>query len=282
MIIVAESGSTKTDWRSISKDGSINQMRTEGINPYFSNGEVIQELISSQLIDFISEDKFTLYFYGAGCGTEQSKAVIAKAFSGVYPQAEINVEGDLLAAARGLCGEEAGIACILGTGANSGRYNGVIITDNLPSLGYVLGDEGSGAYLGKQLLTAFVRKELPDLIMERLERRYSLTREIIVEQVYRQPNPNRYLASFSKFIFQNIKEPYLYQMVYEAFSAFIKIAVLPYEGSRNEKVHFTGGIAFYFSNILRQVANDHGVAVRNIVENPIAGLALYHQNQLLK
>ena len=223
-----------------------------------------------------------LFFYGAGCASEENRDMLANIFSEAFPSSFVTIHHDMLGAARALCGHEAGIACILGTGANSCFYDGHHIADGVPSTGFILGDEGSGAWLGKQLLAGFIRNELDKEIHERLKKRFDLNRESILEQVYKMPSPARYMAGFSKFIFQNIKNPTLYRLVYNGFEQFFEKNVEHYSQYKELPIHFTGSVAFYYSNILRQVANDRGLTVRNIVESPIAGLTLYHQNSIIQ
>jgi N-acetylglucosamine kinase-like BadF-type ATPase len=197
-----------------------------------------------------------------------------------FPKADIEVGWDLLAAARALCGHEPGIACILGTGSNSCSYDGEKITDNVANLGWILADEGSGTYMGKRLIFDYFRKEMPESLAKQFHARFSWSREEVLEKVYQQEKPGAFLASFAKFIFQHLKEPYCYQLAYQSFTDFFENNVMKYENYKNLKVHFTGSIGFYFSDVVRQVANDKGITVKNILEGPIAGLTLYHQKDL--
>ncbi|MGB3777504.1 MAG: N-acetylglucosamine kinase, partial [Tunicatimonas sp.] len=181
--------------------------------------------------------------------------------------------------ARALCGHEPGIACILGTGANSCLYDGQTIIDNVPPLGYVLGDEGSGSHIGKELLNRYLKRDMPEPLRRQFAKRYAPTTETVLDHVYRQPQANTYLASFARFAFHHLKHPYIMRMVYEGFQQFFEKNVRPYENYQQQKIHFTGSTAFYYSNVLRQVANDLEFSVQNIVESPIAGLTLYHQQK---
>ena len=280
MILIADSGTTKTDWRLIDSSNQITQYRTSGINPNYMEVRAITDIIKNELNPQITIPFEKLYFYGSGCSSLDAKKIIASAFNEIYPDVLVEVDHDLIAAARSLCGNEKGIACILGTGANSCVYDGEKITDNVPSVGYIMGDEGSGTWLGKELLMQFMRNDLPDDIKERLIKRYDLTNDNIIENVYRTSKPSAYMSSFSKFIFQNIKHPHLYRLVHKGFTLFFENNINRYSGYQELQVHFTGSVAFYYANILRKVAAEQGVAVRNIVENPIAGLTLYHQNSL--
>jgi len=280
MILIADSGMTKTDWRLIDQENEITQCRTSGINPNYMLPEAIRAVFLKELKPQITGLVSELHFYGAGCSSEHSQSVITNAFREVYPDCNVEVRHDLIAAARALCGHNEGIACILGTGANSCLYDGEEIIDNIASVGYIMGDEGSGTWLGGQLLAAFMRKELPNDLHERLIKRFNLSNEIIIENIYRKPTPAKYMSSFSKFIFQNIKHPYLYLLVHRGFTLFFEKNITRYERYQDKQVHFTGSVAFYYANILRKVAGEQDIALRNITENPIAGLTLYHQNSL--
>ncbi len=278
MILIADSGSTKTDWRVIDRSGKIHQAKTVGLNPYHQSSDDIAQVLDQKLLPQLTVSIEQVFFYGAGCANPTANQTAAEALKSVFPQAEIEVASDLLAAARALCGHEPGIACILGTGANSCLYDGSQITDNVPPLGYVLGDEGSGTYIGKELLNRYLKRDMPEPLRSQFAKRYSLTTEDVLENVYRQPQANTYLASFAKFAFHHLKHPYIVRMVYEGFGQFFEKNVAKYEDYQQHKIHFTGSIAFYYSNVLRQVANDLNFIVQNIVESPIAGLTLYHQS----
>lgn len=281
MILIVDTGATTSNWRAISQTGEISQFQTAGFNPTYQPIEQLEaEIVKSDLIKYQTKIKH-LFYYGAGCGSAEKRALTKEALTELFPEAEIQVKDDMIAAARALCGHEAGIACILGTGANSCFYDGDKRVDHVASLGYVLGDEGSGAYLGKVLLADYLRNDLPDILTERFNKRFNLSLEEVLERVYHQDLPGRYMAGFSKFVFQNIKEPYAYKLVYDAFSLFFDKNILKYPQAQSVPVHFSGSVGFYFGNILRQVGNDKGVVVKNIIESPIAGLTLYHKNQYL-
>lgn len=281
MILIADSGSTKTDWRLILNKDEIGQAKTIGFNPYYQGTEEIAKELQENLLPQLSTSPSEIYFYGSGCSNEEKSNIVSNALKSVFPKAEkIIVNHDLLAAARALCNNEEGIACILGTGSNSCLYNGKEIVANKPSLGYILGDEGSGATLGKKIVVGYLNKDLPKHLCEKFEKRYKTHKDEILDHVYRKPYPNRYLASFSQFLFHNLSDPYIYKLVYTSFEEFFIRNVYKYENYRNFKIHFVGSIAFYYSNILRQVANDQGLHVKNILETPISGLTLFHLNEL--
>jgi glucosamine kinase len=278
MILIADSGGSKTDWRLIQQDGTIGQANGPGFNPYYQPVEDLKRDVERILLPKINAadpvDK--IFFYGAGVSSVKNQLTIKSALLEFFPEAVIEIGWDLLAAARALCGREPGIACIMGTGSNSCLYDGEKIVDNVANLGWILADEGSGANIGRKFLVDYLRKKMPETLAAYFHDRFPLTREEFLEKVYQQEKPSAFLASFAKFIFQHLKDPYCYRLVYDSFSEFYENNVMKYENYKNLKVHFTGSIAFYFSDILRQVANDKGITVKNILEGPIAGLTLYH------
>jgi glucosamine kinase len=278
MILIADSGGSKTDWRLVQKDGTIGQASAPGFNPYYQPIEDlkrdVEQILLPKITDIEQVDK--IYFYGAGVSSLKNQLTIKSALLEYFPESHIEIGWDLLAAARALCGREPGIACIMGTGSNSCLYDGDKIVDNVANLGWILADEGSGANIGRKFLVDYLRKKMPDLLAKQFHDRFPLTREEFLEKVYQQEKPSAFLASFAKFIFQHLKEPYCYKLVYDSFSEFYENNVMQYKNYKTLKVHFTGSIAFYFSDILRQVANDKGITVKNILEAPIAGLTLYH------
>lgn len=278
MILIADSGGSKTDWRLISDDGKINQASAPGFNPYYQPIEDLKRSVREILLPKIAaqDEVDQIYFYGAGVSSEKNQLTIKSAFLEFFPQAQIEIGWDLLAAARALCGKEPGIACIMGTGSNSCLYDGKNIIGNVANLGWILADEGSGANIGRKFLVDYLRNKLPENLAKQFHARFPLTREEFLEKVYQQEKPSAFLASFAKFIFQHLKEPYCYELIYSSFAEFYENNVMKYDNYQNLKVHFTGSIAFYFSDILRQVANDKGITVKNILEGPIAGLTLYH------
>jgi N-acetylglucosamine kinase-like BadF-type ATPase len=280
MIIVADSGGSKIDWRFLHKDGTIGQANSAGFNPYYQSIIHFKKIVEETLLPQIKEKPSKIFYYGTGVSSDKNVQIIHTVFAEHFPQASIEVGWDLLAAARALCGQEAGIACILGTGSNSCLYDGENIISNVANLGWILADEGSGTSMGKRLVFDYFRNEMPEKLANQFHARFPWSREEVLEKVYQQEMPSAFLASFAKFIFQHLKEPYCYKLVHKSFSEFFENNVMKYENYKSLKVHFTGSIGFYFSDVLRQVANDKGIAVKNIQEGPIAGLALYHQKDL--
>jgi len=281
MILIADSGATKTDWRLIDDNNQIHQYATQGISPYFKNTMEITEMIKHELLSQISISLFDLqiYYYGTGCASDQKKEVLVDALKNNFPEAVINVDTDMLGAARALCVNSSGIAAILGTGSNTCYYDGKNIALCTPSLGYILGDEGSGAHIGKTFIQAFLNNELPENIKSNFLARFPINKTDILDSVYKQPYPNRYLASFSKFVYQNIKEQYLIDLVVDCFDQFFEKHICKYPLHKEVPLNCVGSIAFYYSAILKYVAEKNKVKVDVILESPIAALTMYHSNQ---
>lgn len=277
MILIADSGGSKTDWRLLHNDGTIGQASAPGFNPYYQPIDDLKRSVQNVLLPQIKDEVNKIFFYGAGVSSEKNQLSVKDAFLHFFPNAQIEIGWDLLAAARALCGHEPGIACIMGTGSNSCLYDGQNITGNVANLGWILADEGSGANIGKKFLVDYLRDKMPPTLASAFRERFPLSREEFLERIYQQERPSAFLASFARFIFQHLKEPYCYKLVYDSFAEFYENNVMKYPNYQNLKVHFTGSIAFYFSDLLRQVANDKGITVKNILEGPIAGLTLYHQ-----
>lgn len=276
MILIADSGASKTDWRML-HHGEVEQAQTLGFNPYYQPEEQLDREIREVLLPQIKNPVKEIYYYGTGCSSEKNRQVIRNVMQRYFADAYIEVWHDLEAAARALCGHEEGIACILGTGANSCYYDGKKIVENVTSLGYVLGDEGSGAWMGKRIIADYLRKDLPPRLWDQFKKRFPMSKDEILSRVYSEDMPGRFLGSFSHFIFQHLREPYCYKLVYDGFAEFFEKNVCKYERATSLPVHFTGSVAFYFSDVLRQAGTDKGLRVGRIVESPIAGLTLYHQ-----
>ena len=279
MILIADSGASKIDWRWVNKEGGIEQYQSPGFNPTYQEIEQLDTEIEKLRQSFTNGPIEELYYYGAGCRSKENCKKIHEVLQKHFIGTQITIDDDMLAVARALCHQSPGIACILGTGANSCFYNGIDITESVPALGFVLGDEGSGAYIGKVLVSDYLRHDMPQVLADQFEKRFELGRDVILRKVYQEALPGRFLASFAKFVFQHRKEPYCYQLLYRGFELFFQKNLMKYDQINEVPVHFSGSIAFYFSDILRQVANDHNVVVKNIVESPIAGLTIFHQKK---
>ena len=276
MILIADSGSTKTSWRLIDSENNLTQFKCVGLNPYIMDQNAIIEELRNTFTNVSTLEISQIYFYGSGCSTDSAKTKIREALLEIFKKANATVEGDMLGAARAACGKEAGIACILGTGSNSCFYDGAEIKEQISSSGFILGDEGSGVAMGKILLGDFIRKEMPENLQNKLEKRFELNKDKILESVYRKERPNKYIAQFSKFIFQNLDQPYCQNLVIRCFDEFFLKYICKYPEHKNHRIHFVGSIAFYFNSYLRKVARKHNISIGNILEEPIAGLTLYH------
>jgi glucosamine kinase len=278
MILIADGGSTKTDWRLIKEGREYKQVQTPGFNPYLVGSDEIEALLWKELQPYIDNNAVSaVYYYGAGCSTPVKNMIVENAFEKIFPNARIHISHDLLAASHALCGDKAGIAAILGTGSNSCFYDGKDITEGIFSLGYFFGDEGSGAYLGKQLLTAYLHKELPEDIEKRFKDEYSMSLESILDSVYTKPAPSRFLASFSRFINNNRDNQYIYKLLTEAFRSFYKYQVCCYSRHKEVPVHFVGSVAYHYKDILTEVGLEFGIKTGKFIKAPIDGLVEYHQ-----
>lgn len=281
MILIADGGSTKTDWRLIKEGREYKQIQTSGFNPYLVGSDEIEEILWKELQPYIDNNEVSaVYYYGAGCSTPVKNMIVENAFEKVFTNAKLYISHDLLAAAHALCGDEEGIAAILGTGSNSCYYDGKNIKEGIFSLGYFFGDEGSGAYLGKQLLIAYLHKELPEEIEAKFREKYALSNENILDAVYTKPAPSRFLASFSNFINDNRDHPYMYNLITEAFRGFYKYQVCCYSKHKDVPVHFVGSVAFHYRDILTKIGLEFGINTGKFIQAPIDGLVEYHhENQ---
>lgn len=278
MILIADSGSTKTDWCMAEKGVAIKRIPTKGMNPFFqSEDEMVEEMKHSLLPELDGKRPEAVYFYGAGCAFDKVE-IVRRAISCVLSldMAAIEVNSDMLAAARSVCGHEAGIACILGTGSNSCFYNGKEIEANVSPLGFILGDEGSGAVLGKLFIGDLLKNQLPAGLKEKFLERYQLIPADIIDRVYRKPFPNRYLATLSPFISEHITIPEVRQLVKQSFKAFLVRNVMQYD-YQHYAVGFNGSVAWYYRDILEEALSETGLKMGIIIKAPMEGLLKYHQ-----
>lgn len=278
MIIIADGGSTKTSWCLITESNSKVYFNTEGYNPYFSDTPTIITSLQKNLPENLQKESLTeVYYYGAGCSTPENNEIVAAAMRAVFTKARVTVGHDLLAAARALLGIDAGFAAILGTGTNTCYYDGNQVTMNIDSLGYFLGDEGSGSHLGKRLVRDYMRGYLPEGMSKIFRDTYELDNEAIYDHLYNKPLPNRFLASFSKFLYENNNFSYSREVVKESFDAFFKNLVCHYPGYQEHTFNCVGSVAYNFRDVLEEVSLENGMEMGTIIRSPIDNLVYYHQ-----
>jgi N-acetylglucosamine kinase-like BadF-type ATPase len=278
MNLIADSGSTKTAWCLVCDGQIVKQFETPGINPFFQTEDEIVAQLKDGLLPEVGDNCVeNVYFYGAGCANPEKNRALEGLLMSVVGAKTAFVASDMLGAARGLLGRESGIACILGTGANSGVYDGEDLVKGVYAGGYILGDEGSGGVLGKLLISDWVKKQMPQDIYDALTEEYGLTYLGIVDRVYKQAFPNRWLAQFTKFMSARREHPYIHNLLVEAFKAFFERNIKQYDEWKALEVGFVGSIAFYFNAELREAAEVCGVKLGKVMQNPIEGLVEYHR-----
>ena len=276
MILIADSGSTKTDWRLVQEKGKTLSYETIGFNPYFiDSASVLNELTGSKLAE-IREQVTQVFFYGAGCSSEDKCRIIFNPLNTFFNHARVEVEHDMLAATRATCGREKGMVAIMGTGSNSCLYNGNIIVENIPALGFILGDNGSGADIGKTFIKAYLGNELPDEVKEDFNKQYNLNLNDILDAVYKQALPNRFLAGFSLFVYQHLNVPEIKQMIESRFILFFEKNICKYTDYQCQKLHLVGSIAFVYKDILVKIAAKYKVEIGTVIKQPIEKLVEYH------
>lgn len=283
MILIADGGSTKVHWCLLTASGQFTDVYTDGINPLFQTSEAMRNSICNQLLPKISQLLWVgtlthVFFYGAGC-TPEKKIFVQRAIEAVFKKAQVVVESDMLGAARGLLGRQSGVACILGTGSGSCYYNGENIEWNVPSLGYILGDEGSAAVLGKKLVSDLLKNQLGDDLKQAFFAEYETSMADIIEKVYRQPFPNRFLAKLSRFCAEHIDDERIYALVYDHFVQFIRRNLLQYK--TDTPIGFVGSIAYYYRPILEKAMQAEGLLLGQILQDPVEGLKEYHKDAVV-
>ncbi len=277
MILIADSGSTKTTWCLANDAGFkiVKQWQSPGINPFYQDKKTILWVLE-ETCPILNDRRLEVHFYGAGCSGEVANAIVYEPLNDFFRPVAMTVNSDLMAAARSLCQHEPGLACIMGTGSNSCFYDGAAITFHVPALGYILGDEGSGADIGRRLVADVLKNQLPPDICDHFLRTISLTREEILAHVYKNPFPNRFLAGFAPYVAENIHEAPLYKLVKSGFDKFFSRNISQYPQAAHLPVHFTGGIAWHFRDILSAAASENGYILGNITPDPMPGLIKFH------
>ncbi|MCG8411874.1 MAG: ATPase [Bacteroidales bacterium] len=282
MIIVADSGSTRTDWVVIKEKEIFSTFNTIGFNPYFVKAEEIKSELEQNFPCTINlEDISNVYFYGSGCSSFEMNQEIHKRLSSFFTKSEIEVEHDLLAAARALFGNDEGIAVILGTGANTCHYNGKDIIKNVTSLGFILGDEGGADHLGKLFIQDYLNEDLPVDISEKFYSEFRLSKTQIFQAVYKKAHPNRFLASFSKFIRENSNSKAVLDIIERSFNQLFVKHICKYENYKELPLRATGSVAFFYEKELNEVAKKYDTKFEKIIREPIDSLTQYHINMIV-
>lgn len=282
MILIADGGSTKADWIAINDNKKeVFRVRTLGLNP----AVVPQEELKNRIINMfqlmsVKHSITKLYFYGAGCGTEKPKQLLHHLLQEIFINAQVTVNEDMLAAVYASSGTSKSIVCILGTGSNSCYFNGESMEMIVPSLGYIIMDEASGNYFGKKLLRDYYYEKMPKTISKRFTSSFNLDADYIKQQLYKENNPNMYLASFAKFMFEYKEEKYVKKLIRKGFMEFFKYRILPYQKTKETPIYFIGSIAFYFRDILEKVASKYDLRITDVIQRPIDNLVNFHKENI--
>ena len=277
VILIADSGSTKCEWRLV-ENNKKKTVITQGISPYFLNEAQIIALLTKELLPKLKNAAVEqIFFYGTGLSNPDNAKIIKKICKKLFPAAKAEVQTDLLGAARALCGKQKGIACILGTGSNSCFYNGKKIIKNSPGLGYVLGDEGSGAYLGKKVVQYYLYNTFDEELMARFEKRFQVSSVDILDQVYKKPLANRYLASYAIFLAENRGHYMIENIIEDGLNDFFFTHLYKYRESWILPIHFIGSIAFGFRDVLKELCHAYELELGKVLKAPMQGLIDYHR-----
>jgi N-acetylglucosamine kinase-like BadF-type ATPase len=282
MILIADGGSTKADWIAINDDRNEEfRVRTLGLNPAIVPEEELRNRIVNmfQLMN-VKNDVQEIHFYGAGCGTPKPIEILKTLLESIFVNAKVFIAEDMLAAVYAASGKEPAIICILGTGSNSCYFDGENLHTKSASLGYILMDEASGNYFGKLLLREYYYNKMPKAIAEKFENEFNLEADHIKENLYRKPNPNMYLATFAKFMFEFKDEKYIKRIIKRGFQEFFKYRILPFEKDAQTPLYFIGSIAYYFREILEKIAKKNNLKVTDVIQRPIDRLLEYHKENM--
>ncbi|PQJ72093.1 N-acetylglucosamine kinase [Polaribacter butkevichii] len=282
MILIADGGSTKADWIAIDKNKEeAFRVRTLGLNPAIVPEEELHNRIINmfQLIN-IKDDVEEIHFYGAGCGTPKPIEILKNILESIFVNAKVFISEDMLAAVYAATGKEPALVCILGTGSNSCYYDGEKMEMLVPSLGYILMDEASGNYFGKKLIVDYYYKRMPSAIAKKFNEEFDLDADYIKKNLYRESNPNMYLASFAKFMFDFKEDKYIKKLIKKGFQEFFKCRVLPYNKTAETPIYFIGSIAYYFKDILEKMAKKNNLVITDVIQRPIDKLLEFHKNNI--
>ncbi|MGV3706945.1 MAG: N-acetylglucosamine kinase [Arcticibacter sp.] len=283
MILVADSGSSKTDWI-LSIDGKNTiEFGTKGINPYFNSDKEISRLIANESVVKKYADQITeVYFFGEGCSNPDKREMVSNGLSTVFKNAFINVENDAIGSAYATCGNSKGFTCVLGSGSNIAFFDGESVHYGVHSLGFVLGNEGSGAYFGKELITSFLYETMPRGLRKAFKEQYQVDKEVVIKNVYQRPLPNIYLSSFTPFMDKYRSDEFVEDLLLKGLEKFVITHIVPYPDYRKYPCHFVGSIAWHFRDVLEVVCKKHHVQMGKILERPIGELLKYIQAESVK
>jgi len=276
--LIADSGATKAEWCLLNK-GKKRTVFTQGISPYFLNQQQIADILKKELSPAIKNVNIDeIHYYGTGCANPKNALIVKKAIKQVFVKTKkIEVTHDLMAAARALCGKEKGIVANLGTGSFCCYYNGKKIVNEIPGIGYVLGDEGSGAYLGKKVIQYFLYHTFDEYLKLRFDEKFMTNKIEILENVYKKPLPNRYLASFTKFLAENRGHYMVENIIEDGLNDFFFTHLIKFNEIWKMPVHFVGGVAFGFKDVLKELCASYGFEIGKVLKNPMQGLTEYHK-----
>ena len=282
MILIADGGSTKADWIALDDNKQeVFRTRTLGLNPaVVSDTELRNRIVNMFQLIQVKETVQEIHFYGAGCGTPKPVEILKNILESIFTNAKVVISEDLLAAVYASSGNNEAIVCILGTGSNSCFYDGETLHVNSPSLGYTIMDEAAGNYFGKILLRDFFYKKMPKAIAKKFNEQFDLDVDVVKFNLYRQQNPNMYLASFAKFMFEFKNEKYIKRIIKKGFQAFFQYRILPFQKDVNTPIYFIGSIAFYFKDILDKVASKQDLVITDVIQRPIDNLVQYHKEKI--
>jgi N-acetylglucosamine kinase-like BadF-type ATPase len=271
MILVADSGSSKTDWMAYSPKKTL-AFTTQGLNPYFVNAQDIVKILSKDKDLAACADKIKeVYFFGSGCSSPDKHEIVSNGLSSFFTKAFISIDHDLIGSAYATCGSEQGLACILGTGSNISYFDGTQVHEGKHGLGFVLGDEGSGTYFGKKLIVAFLYQQMPKDLSDAFAQQFEVNRAIVIDNIYKKPFPNSYLATFSRFMIAHKQHPFIQKTLKEGFQDFIDTNIKDYD-YKTLVCNFVGSISFYYQDELREVCKQNNIKVGKILQKPITGI----------
>lgn len=276
MILVADSGSSKTDWIITIDQSESVAFSTKGINPFFINEREITRIFSQDAeIKKYADKAKEVYFFGEGCSNPDKREMVSNGLSQVFRNAFINVENDAVGSAYATCGKSQGFTCVLGTGSNIAFFDGTEVQYGKHGLGFILGDEGSGVWFGKRLLTSFLYGKMPRALKIDFKETYNIDKEAVIKNVYQRPLPNIYLASFAPFMSKHRTEPFIEELLIEGIETFVHTHIMQYPDYRHFPCHFVGSIAWNFRDVLERVCKKHYIKVGKVLAHPIKELSEY-------